>query len=420
MDGGLPIPCTRLALIRYAERAGLAATTRARIRPMRTLVVHNSYQQPGGEDAAVSIETALLEAHGHETLRLHADNDSIQGAWRSLRTAVQCVYSVPARRAMASAISDFRPDVVHVHNFFPLLTPSIYDACRDAHVPVVQTLHNYRIVCAAGNLLRDGRVCEQCLSRSAYGAVRHRCYRDSATATLPVAHMVETHRRRGTWHRKVDLFVALSEFAMAKFVQAGLPKSRIAVKPNGLAADPPWRPLHGDATSAVYAGRLSEEKGIDTLVEAWRELAVPLRVLGSGPMAPALRSLQNPHVSVLGHRPSNAVATELGEAMFVVMPSICYENLPLTLIESFAHARAVVASRIGSLAERVEHGRTGLLFEPGDAVGLANTVRWAADHPDEMRAMGLRAREVFEREYTPEANYRRLMAIYELATERRN
>ena len=380
---------------------------------VRVLIVHNAYRQRGGEDSVVAAEAALLESHRHSIYRFHADNAGIRGPWGAVRAAIACTYSARTRRELSCVIRDFRPDIVHVHNFFPLLSPSLYDACQDAGVPVVQTLHNYRITCPGALLMRAGRVCEDCVTGSAYGAIRHGCYRGSRLATLPVAHMVETHRARGTWHLKVDRYIALTSFAKSRFVAAGLPASRITVKPNFPVGYPAIvSPVRVNDAPALFVGRLSTEKGIAVLMEAWKGLRVPLQVLGTGPMESALCALRHPKITVLGHCTPNAVSAAMKAAGFVVLPSISYEGFPMTLVESFSHARPVIASRIGSLAELVEDGATGLLAEPGDPEDLAHRVKWASEHPEAMRVMGIRAREEFERKYTPAINYRRLSEIY--------
>ena len=380
---------------------------------MRVLVVHNSYRQPGGEDAVAATEAALLRQHGHAAMQYRVSNAGISGVFGIARAGLQCSYSTAARDSVRDVIQRFGPSVVHVHNFFPLLSPSIYDACRDEGVPVVQTLHNYRLICPGALLLRNGATCEKCVTGSAYRAVAHGCYRNSPLSTLPVAHMVQTHRRRATWTEKVDRFVALTNFAKAKFVEGGLPAERITVKPNSLLRTPvASRPSPNAPPSALFVGRLSVEKGVGTLAVAWRQLQVPLVVVGEGPMRDQLQGGGYGHVRLLGQSPAQVVTRHMQAATFVVLPSICYEGFPMALLEAYAHARPVIASRIGALAELVTDHETGLLCEPGDAEDLVAKVRWAAEHPDAMRGMGLRAREVFDREYTADANYARLSAIY--------
>src|SRR5271169_3732856 len=226
---------------------------------MKVLIVHNRYQHVGGEETVVANEQALLDSYGWETRLWSVSNDAITGTWSKITAAVRAPYSRPARDELARLIAEFMPAVVHVHNFFPLLSPSVYDACRAAGVAVVQTLHNYRTICLGALLTRDGHPCEDCISGSPYQGALHGCYRGSRIGTLAVARMIDTHRRRGTWLHKVDRFIALSAFARKKFIAAGFPADRIAVKPN-FAVD------RGTATAAaragaLYVGRLSSEKG---------------------------------------------------------------------------------------------------------------------------------------------------------------
>ncbi len=381
--------------------------------PMKILIVHNSYQQAGGEDTVVANEHALLEQHGYETRLWSVSNDVIVGPRSKISAAMRTAYSHPARDQLARIIGDFVPGVVHVHNFFPLLSPSVYDACRAAGVAVVQTLHNYRTICAGALLLRDGRPCEDCIGASPYQAVLHGCYRGSHSGSLAVARMVAMHRRRGTWSHKVDRFIALSQFAKSKFVSAGFPADRVAVKPN-FAED---QPLTGSAerAGALYVGRLSAEKGIDTLLRAWDSLDVPLRVVGDGPMRESVEIATSSDVVALGRGSPAEVGEEMSRAAFLVIPSVWPENFPMVIVEAFSRGLPVLASRIGALAEIIDDGVTGLLFSVGDPQDLAAKVRWGHQHPQAMRMMGYNARRVYEERYSPAVNFRQLADVYEAA-----
>ena len=385
---------------------------------MRILQVHNAYQQAGGEDAVVANEGTLLTGHGHEVRLWSVSNDEIQGLWAQLRTAWQVPYSHTARRRVAAAIAGFVPDVVHVHNFFPLITPSVYDACRDAGVPVVQTLHNYRTICAGALLLRNGRPCEDCIGGSPYQGALHGCYRGSRLGSLAVAHMIARHRRHGTWRTKVDRFIALTEFAKAKFIEAGFPADKIAVKPNFVEDTGPQE-AETERNGALYVGRLSPEKGIGTLLTAWRDLDVPLRIAGDGPLMSMAQSTASRNVMPLGNLPPEAVNQEMARAAFLVMPSQSYETFGMVIAEAFSKGLPVIASRLGAMAEIVEDRVTGLHFAPGDAHDLAAKARWAADHPEEMRRMGANARRIYDENYTPRINYEKLLAIYQSAIRER-
>ena len=386
---------------------------------MIILQVHNRYQHAGGEDAVVRAERALLEAKGHHVSLFEVSNDEIRGFWRKLRVALNVAYSQKSRDRLGKAISDFKPDVVHVHNFFPLLTPSVYDACREACVPVVQTLHNYRTLCPGALLMRDGRVCEDCIKGSAYRSVLYGCYRGSSLGTIAVARMVEFHRKCGTWREKVDCFVALTSFSKTKFVEAGFPEEIISVKPNFYDGEADDKSC-SDREGALFVGRLSKEKGVHLLLKAWRGLDIPIRIVGDGPLLDEVKQSALLAVSTLGQRSGAEVLTQMRRAAFLVMPSVWYEGFPMVIAEAFAHGLPVIASRLGSMAEIVEDGVTGLLFEAGNAEDLAAKVRWAIEHPDEMLQMGRNARSVYEEKYTSEANYRQLMEIYQKAISSAN
>lgn len=386
---------------------------------MRVLVAHNSYQQRGGEDAVVANECALLAQRGLAVDLLTVSNDAIDGTMAKLRAAIDVAYDRSSHALVAERIRRFRPDVLQVHNFFPRLTPAIYDAAREAGVPVVQTLHNYRIACAAATFLRDGRVCEDCLGRSPVAAVRHRCYRGSLAGSLAVARMIDHHRRRNTWATKVDRYFALTEFAKAKLVAAGLPAGRIVVKPNfaeapaGLPA--PAARRHG----ALFVGRLSPEKGVADLMAAWQGLDYPLRIAGSGPLADALRRDAPTSVTFLGAVEPARIAAEMAEAAFLVVPSTWYEGFPMVVAEAYAAGLPVLASRIGSLAEIVVDDETGAHFATGDPGDIARAVREAAADPEVRARWSLTARRLFEARYSAGAVAGILLDTYgELASTR--
>ena len=381
---------------------------------MRILLTHNHYQQPGGEDRVFASEAELLEARGHRVLRFTSHNDLV-GKKGKLSLAAGTSWNAATYRGLRALLRDQRPDVVHCHNTFPLISPAAYHACKAEGVPVVQTLHNYRLLCANALLFRDGEVCEDCLGRRlGWPGVAHACYRRSRSASGAVTVMISAHRMLGTWTEAVDRYVALTEFARSKFVEGGLPEEKITVKPNFVHPDPGMG--EGSGGYALYVGRLSTEKGIETLLAAWERVGrrVPLKVVGGGPLQPraseAARRL--PGVELLGHRPPAEVGALMREAAFLVFPSECYENLPTAIIESFASGTPVVASDRGAMRELVEDGRTGLLFAAGDPAGLAESVGRAAASPEMLRRMRGEARREFELRYTAEQSYRALVGIY--------
>jgi len=374
------------------------------------LSVHNFYQQPGGEDRVFADEAALLEAHGHSVTQYVDDNRRVSG--NALLAARNVVWNSRAFQNIRSLLETRAVDLVHFHNTFPLISPAGYFAAGKCGIPVVQTLHNYRLICPGATLLRNGVVCEECLDRgSLMPAVRHGCYRNSRPATAAAAAMLAIHRAADTWRDRVDTYIALSEFARQKFIAGGLPPERIAVKPNFVSPDPGIG--SGAGGYALFVGRLAQEKGVQVLARAWQEIAdIPLYVAGSGP----LNTIAYPtNVTLLGNVSRNRIFELMRNATVLIFPSLWYECAPMTIVEAFACGLPVIASNIGSLPEFVSHEHTGLLFEPGNATDLAHKVRWAFEHPREIHAMRTAARLEFERKYTAERNYEMLTGIYRMA-----
>lgn len=374
---------------------------------MRVLVVHNAYQHRGGEDSVVESEVALLRQHGHEVQTYGRSNDDIHGL-PQLTLARQTLWSDRTTADVAVLVESFRPDVIHVHNTFPLVSPSLYWAAARLRVPVVQTLHNFRLMCLGALYLRDGKVCEDCAGKLPWRGVARACYRGSKPASAVLGGMLMLHRAMGTYQQKVTRYIALNEFCRRKFVEGGLPAERVLIKPNFVDAA---ATAAGPRSGLLYVGRLSAEKGIGTLAHA-APLVPQLRlsVAGEGNEASLLEGLAG--VERLGNLSGPDVRQQMEKAVALVVPSIWYENFPRTIVEAFAAGLPVVASRIGALADIVSDGKTGLLFEPGNPDDLADKLRWVMAHPDEMAKMGGTARAEFERLYTPQANYQRLMEIY--------
>ena len=374
---------------------------------MRILIVHNAYQQRGGEDSVVEAETELLRAYGHAVELYQKDNRDIAGMSR-LRLLTGTIWSRQTVAEMSGILAHARPDVIHVHNTFPLISPSLYWAAERAGIPVVQTLHNFRLFCPQAMFLRHESVCEDCLGHVPWRGVTRACYRGSMGQSAVLAGMVTTHRALGTWRNKVARYIALNEFCRRKFVEGGLPAERVLVKPNFVDFAPPPA---GERSGFLFVGRLSAEKGIRTLVDAASKVPdARIAVAGSGPEASLLTSVAN--IDGLGALPSAAVRERMVAASALVLPSIWYENFPRTLVEAFGCGLPVIASRIGALAELIDDGVTGFLFEPRDADDLANKLRWANAHPAEMARMGRAARSHYEAHFTADGNYRQLMAIY--------
>jgi glycosyltransferase involved in cell wall biosynthesis len=347
--------------------------------------------------------------------------DSYRGI-RRVSLATRTVWAPDTRREFLKLLRREKPDVVHVHNTFVMISPSIYSACCEAMVPVVQTLHNYRLLCPAATFFRDGKVCEECMHGTLWRGVSHACYRRSYSATAVVALMLAAHRMRDTWKREISCFVALSEFARNKFVEGGLPQERIFVKPNFVYPDPAARTGTGDY--ALFVGRLSPIKRLETVLAAWKLLprSIPIVIVGGGSDLAQLKEqaaragLTN--VQFKGQLPRDQTLAAINNARLLVFASEWYENFPVTLVEAFACSTPVICSRMGVMQELVADGRTGLHFTPSDPEDLARKVEWAWTHPAEASALGKAARAEYEAKYTAEKNYALLMEIYQRAMQR--
>lgn len=391
---------------------------------MKIAVVHNTYRQRGGEDVVVAAESALLERNGQKVIRYSRSNDELSSLSRSqqLLLVKDLIHSEKSKRELLSLLRAERPDVVHVHNTFMMISPSVYEVCRDARVPVVQTLHNYRLLCPAWSLSRDGHVCEECIEGGLWRSVWHGCYRDSRVLTTAVALMLQAHRAMGTWDHSVDSYVALTHFARKKFIQGGLPSSAIHVKPNFLECDPGERSSAG--REFLFVGRLSAEKGIWTLLDAWQQLSrsIPLVIVGEGPLRQSLetavaeRGLSN--ITFAGWLSRPEVCAAIKNASALIIPSVCYEGFPMTLLEAFACGTPVIGSGLGSIQEVVKDGQNGLHFAAGDAGDLASKVTQAWTDSAALAEMGHAGRRDFEQLYSAEKNYRSLMQIYEMTASR--
>lgn len=380
---------------------------------MKVLLCHNHYQQPGGEDQVFADEGRLLEAHGHQVLRYTQHNDALDGMSR-ITAARKTLWNSQAAAEIGALVQRERPEIAHFTNAFPLISPAAYYAARRNGAAVVQSLHNYRLLCPNAVFLRDGRVCEDCLGRRfAWPGVRHACYHSSRAATGVVAALQTVHRMLRTWDRAVDRYIALTESAREKFIAGGLPADRLSVKGNFVDPDPGLGA--GDGGFALFVGRLSPEKGLDTLLSAWRQLpGRRLIIVGDGPLAPQVQAeaAANADIQWLGRQSRAEVLEWLGRAACVIVPSLSYEMFGMVVVEAFARGTPVVASRQGALAELLEHERTGLHFTAGNPQQLAQAAgRVLADAALQAR-LRHSARAEYEQRHTAADNHTRLVAIY--------
>lgn len=387
----------------------------------RILQVHTRYRQPGGEDEVVAAEKRLLEEAGVEVRQVIFDNadlresESLAG---DLRLAASAVWSRAAERRVRRALTAHRSQVMHVHNTFTAASPSVYAAAAALRVPVVQTLHNYRLVCPAATAFRDGHACTDCVGRSVpWPSVAHACIRGSRPQSLVVAATITVHRARGTFRRGIATYLALTEFQRQLMMDGGLPAGRIRVVSNFLEPDPGRGT--GNRTGVLFVGRLTTEKGVSVLLEAASRVPGIVSIVGDGPLENGVgRAGALGHVTYLGPLAPAAVVERIRRTVALVVPSIWFEGFPLVVLEAFATGTPVIASGIGSLHEMIDVGRTGLLAEPNDAVDLADKIQWALSHPDEMRRMGMDARLRYETEFRGHTHLTALLEAYASAMGR--
>lgn len=385
---------------------------------MRVAVLHNFYLGTGGEDVVFNSEVELLRSYGHEVLTYTVSNELVH-TLRPLQAARMGIWNKQGYDRLRKWFRENRPEVAHFHNILFVLSPSAYQAAYEEGVAVVQTLHNYRLICPAGQLLRNQRPCELCVGKSfPLSGIYYGCYK-SRRGTIAVA--LHILRQRRLWSYAVQRFIALTEFSRQKFIQGGLPAEKVVVKPNFLEPDPGEGAHEGDY--ALYVGRLSKEKGIEVMLRTWEQMPsrILLRIIGDGPLSEQVQqaAARHPHIQWLGKQPREQVVEQMRAARLLIFPSVCYENMSLSLVEAMATGLPAVASAHGSMASMLVHGETGFLFEPGNANALREQVMRVWEQSALLERVGRAARAEYLNRYTAERNYEMLMQIYQRAIEER-
>lgn len=388
---------------------------------MNILMAHNYYQQPGGEDFAVEREVELLRERGNQVSTFFLSNDEIPNMSR-FRVAANTLWSSSSKRSLKKLLQSEKPDVVHFRNTFPLISPAAYYAAREEDVPVVQMLSNYRLLCPNALFRRDGHICEDCTNKLVpWPGVFHACYRNSRAESGVVASMLTLHRFFGTWKETVDLYIAPTAFIRDKFVANGFPEEKIVVKPNFVDPDPGAG--EGVGGYALFVGRLSDEKGVETMLQAWELMGdkIPLKIAGDGPLADCVTEAaeRSQGIQWLGRVSEEQVTALMKDAVLLIVPSDWYEVFGLVIIEAFATGLPVIASDIGSMSTLVDHERTGFHFHPGDPEDLARQVENALGDRGNLALMRATTRAEFEANYTADQNYHMLKDVYRQAMDRR-
>ena len=391
---------------------------------MQILLLHNYHRTgaPSGDDSVFKNEVSLLQDKGHKVVVYKRYNDELFNASliKKIPMFIQAIWSIKSYRDIKKIILKEKPDVAHFHNIFPLVSPSAYYACYKMGIPVIQTLHDFRFLCPIAFFFRDGRICEECAKDGLWKGVKYGCFKNSRFQSSIVALILWFHKLIGTWKRKVNFFICLTESERKKFIEFGFPENKIVVKPNFLAGS---HDIYSDKSSyAIFMGRLSFEKGVQILLTALKELKdIPLKILGDGHQRDEFKSLAGSlglkNIEFLGMQSHSEAIKLLHNARFMIMPSLWYETFGLTIVEAFACSKPVIASNLGAMADLVKDGETGLLFEAGNPGELAKKIKWLWENPSEAILMGKRARKEYETKYTPGKNYDMLLDIYKKTIE---
>lgn len=377
---------------------------------MKICVFHNSYRLQGGEDSVVRSEVDLLRQNGHDVLEIKAANQDISSLGY-INAAISSTWSSKYYNIATNAISDFNPDIVHAHNYFPLISPSIFWASRQHNIPTVFTLHNFRLACIGAQLFRDDKICTFCLGKSPFFGVRHRCYRSSYLQSLLLATSNFVHSKLGTFKHKINAYIALNNFCKNIFIQHGLPEHKLHVKPNFILD--PSITVGTKIPRGIYVGRFSTEKGILPLIRSLKALNISnFLFVGDGPLLEHIRSAG---FEAFPWLPQSKVLQLISESMFLVIPSLWFECYPRTLVEAFACSVPVVAPNHGSFPELIIDGDNGILFNPNDMSSLTIALAFCYSNCDSLAEMGLLARKHYEMLLRPEINYQTMMSIYAAA-----
>jgi glycosyltransferase involved in cell wall biosynthesis len=380
---------------------------------MKILLVHNSYQEYGGEDVVFGLEGDLLRQNGNIVIKRETDNQVIKSVWSKLKAGWSTIFfsGVTLKTLHEAKINSV--DLVHVHNYFPQISPYIFWFLTRKGIPSVHTLHNYRAICPTSTLMYKNRLIDRSIHGSCWWALIRKVYKKSFIGTFLLCCMIEIHKKIGTWRFRVDKYIVLSDFEKNKYVEAGWPEEKIVVKPN-FTRDPylNTRMPRKKGGYALFVGRLSWEKGIDILVKAWENLNMELKIVGAGPLEGSYSQSCSSHVSFLGVKSRPEVTQLMRDSDFIIVPSVSPETFGMVAIEAFSTGTPVICSRIGALSEIVEDGVTGLHFTPGNQKELEEKVHWLVCNLDKARVMGKNARRRYLECYTPERNYEMLIDIY--------
>jgi len=379
---------------------------------MKVLIVHNRYKILGGEDLSTEAEVALLRCNGVEVDTFYVNNADIDIKHRAT-LAMNTVWSKHFYREIREKIEQEKYDLVHVQNFFPLLSPSIFYACQKAGTKVVMSVRNYRLICPNAQMYVNGSVCMECVGKKIpVQAIWKKCYRKSAVTTSAVVAMLAFHNFLNTWKNKVDGYICVSEYVKSQLTLGGFGREKLFVKHNFVTTG--LEPCFENGEYYIFAGRLSEEKGIDILLNSFRLSSKKLVIVGDGPLAETVRTFadENPNTVYLGRKSLEEIYLLISKARALIFPSKWHEPFGRTIVEAFAHGTPVIASAMGGITELIRDKHNGILFNPGQADGLQNAIDRFENVPDN-RLIRLNTYDTYKNNFLPAIHFNRIMSIYQ-------
>jgi len=381
---------------------------------MKILQIHNEYKFRGGEDIVVEDEKKLLIKNGHKVFQLKKKNlKEITNLYEKLKVAINLFYSKSSKDFVIKKIKKINPDIIHIHNTFPLWTFSVIDACNEANVPVVMTLHNYRIICSKAIFFRNNKICELCINSSPLNAIKFGCYQNSKLKSIPVSLMIKKYKKGLALVKKVNKFIVLTKFSKKKLLEINFPKNKIAIKPNFISKN--FNKYITNKKGFLFASRLSEEKGLLDLIDAHNKYNFDLRVCGEGPLKNYLNNFQN--IKYLGLLNREKLYYELGNSEFLIFPSKSNETFGNIIIEAFALETIVIAPKLDSISCIIKDKFNGILFEPNNTNDLVNKIKWAIKNKIICNQIVQNAKIDLKKKYTDKINYQILKKIYDDAIQ---
>jgi glycosyltransferase involved in cell wall biosynthesis len=379
---------------------------------MKVLVIHNRYKILGGEDLSTEAEVSLLKCNGIEVNSFYVNNSNIDSK-NKLALAINTIWSSRYYKEIKKKIEKDKYDIVHVHNYFPLLSPSIFHACREANAKVILSVHNYRLICPNAQMYVNGGVCKECVGRKIpTPAILKKCYRKSAATSSAVVAMLAFHNFINTWKNKVDGYICVSEFVKSQLILGGFEDKKLYVKYNFATSD--VRPNFEDGQYYIFVGRLSEEKGIDILLGSFKNSCRKLVIAGEGPLTDMVKvfTKENPNAVYLGKRPIQEIYKLVSKAKALIFPSKWHEPFGRTIIEAFAHGTPVIASAMGGVTELITDNYNGFLFNPKEEHGLLTAIA-NFENVDDNQLIRQNAYNSYKKGFLPASNFKSMMSIYQ-------